>query len=182
MIGRVAIFVCFFIISSCLLDRSEMFDRTVANDLSAGWGDQVPSNIIEDQLFVKSDSGRFCRIYWNTLYVIYQTDFQREYLSFGEFSYLVLNQKLYFPSHYLKDYNCNSFSLNSEICNMYDSQGLEYLIDKFTVYNQSNKLVVKTDKLSHHQIDTFLYYLFTEGYSFTMDDYLGSIYVKKRMH
>lgn len=72
----------------------------------------------------------------------------------------------------------NKFTINEDICNQYKKLGINGFLSFYCTSNGNNSFYLKNN-IPDNQKNTIFYYLFTNNYLTSFDDYMGIFVIKK---
>jgi len=107
------------------------------------------------------------------LHKIYENNYTREFADFNDFAYEALNQRIkinYSDTSIGSNEFIRRFELMPDITNIYKTEGLKGLINKYCKYDEKRENYTLLEKVEYKNVNTISYYFFLNRYYTTESD------------
>lgn len=140
---------------------------------------EKPSPEIALFLFVKSSNGLIGRLNINTLYRIYNKQYNHSDNNFQEFVSNCLNQKETIENDTLVKRGVITFAIDKTIEDESIKFGITKIIEKYCIKINTGNFEIKKAFLNQEQLNSILYNAFINNYKVLLDDYMGKYVIIK---
>ena len=133
----------------------------------------MDSKLAFNMVYTIGINGSIYMLNLQQLHKIYENDYTREFVNFNYFAYDALNQRIkinYRDTTIGSNEFIRRFELMPDITNIYKTEGLKGLINKYCKQDEKRENYTLLEKVEYKNVNTISYYFFLNRYYTTESD------------